>query len=139
MSYERLDARRADEIRKTKIVPDVSTYAEGSALIEVGDTKVLCTASVENKLPRWLRNSGKGWVTSEYAMLPRATQTRSQRERPSPSGRTMEIQRLIGRSLRAIVDLKKLGERQIYLDCDVVQADGGTRCASITGAYVALN
>ncbi len=139
MSYERIDNRQLDEIRKTKITPNISPYAEGSALIEVGGTKILCMATVEEKVPHWMRNSGKGWVTAEYAMLPRATHTRIRRERPNPSGRTMEIQRLIGRSLRAIVDMKKLGERQIFVDCDVIQADGGTRCASITGAYVALN
>ncbi len=139
MSFKRIDNRQYDEIRKTKITPHVSPYAEGSALIEVGGTKVLCMASVDENVPHWMRNKGNGWVTSEYAMLPRATHTRIKRERPNPSGRTQEIQRLIGRSLRAVVDLKKLGERQIYLDCDVIQADGGTRCASITGAYVALN
>jgi len=139
MSYERIDKRRLDEIRTTKITPHVSPYAEGSALIEVGGTKVLCMATVEEKVPHWMRNSKKGWVTAEYAMLPRSTHTRIRRERPNASGRTMEIQRLIGRSLRAVVDMKKLGERQIFLDCDVLQADGGTRCASITGAYVALN
>ncbi len=139
MSYTRIDNRQIDEIRKTKITPNISPYAEGSALIEVGGTKVLCMATVEEKVPHWMRNKGRGWVTAEYAMLPRATHTRIKRERPNPSGRTMEIQRLIGRSLRAVVDLKKLGERQVFLDCDVIQADGGTRCASITGAYVALN
>jgi len=107
-------------------------------LIEVGGTKVICTASVEDKVPMFLRNKGTGWVTAEYGMLPRATNTRTQRETQRPSGRTAEIQRLIGRSLRAVVDMRKLGERQIFLDCDVIQADGGTRCASITGAYVAL-
>ncbi len=107
--------------------------------IEIGGTKVLCMASIEEKVPHWMRNTKKGWVTAEYAMLPRSTHTRIRRERPNASGRTMEIQRLIGRSLRAVVDMKKLGERQIFLDCDVLQADGGTRCASITGAYVALN
>ena len=139
MSYERIDNRQLDEIRKTKITPHVSPYAEGSALIEIGGTKVLCMASIEEKVPHWMRNTKKGWVTAEYAMLPRSTHTRIRRERPNASGRTMEIQRLIGRSLRAVVDMKKLGERQIFLDCDVLQADGGTRCASITGAYVALN
>ncbi|MEZ5347252.1 MAG: ribonuclease PH [Pyrinomonadaceae bacterium] len=139
MSFTRIDNRQFDEIRKTKITPNISPYAEGSALIEVGGTKVLCMATIEEKIPHWMRNQGNGWVTAEYAMLPRATHTRIKRERPNPSGRTMEIQRLIGRSLRAVVDLKKLGERQIFLDCDVIQADGGTRCASITGAYVALN
>jgi ribonuclease PH len=138
MSYIRLDSRSADQIRNTKITPNISPHAEGSALIEVGGTKVICTASVEERVPLFLRNKGTGWVTAEYAMLPRATNTRTQRESQRPSGRTAEIQRLIGRSLRAIVDMKALGERQIYLDCDVIQADGGTRCASITGAYVAL-
>jgi ribonuclease PH len=139
MSFTRVDNRSFDEIRKTKITPNISPYAEGSALIEVGGTKVLCMASIDESTPRWLRNQGKGWVTAEYAMLPRSTHTRMRRENTRPAGRTMEIQRLIGRSLRAIVDMKKLGERQIYVDCDVIQADGGTRCASITGAYVALS
>ncbi len=139
MNYERLDKRAHDQIRNTKITPNISPYAEGSALIEVGGTKVICTASVEERVPIFLRNKGTGWVTAEYAMLPRATNTRTQREvQRGPSGRTQEIQRLIGRSLRAVVDTKLLGERQIFLDCDVIQADGGTRCASITGAYVAL-
>lgn len=139
MSYERTDKRTHDQIRNTKITPNISPYAEGSALIEVGGTKVICTASVEDRVPMFMRNKGLGWVTAEYAMLPRATNTRTQREtKNGPSGRTQEIQRLIGRSLRAVVDTKLLGERQIYLDCDVIQADGGTRCASITGAYVAL-
>jgi ribonuclease PH len=138
MTYQRTDSRELDQIRNTKITPNISPYAEGSALIEVGGTKVICTASVEDRVPMFLRNKGLGWVTAEYAMLPRATNTRTQRETQRPSGRTAEIQRLIGRSLRAVVDTKKLGERQIYLDCDVIQADGGTRCASITGAYVAL-
>ena len=138
MNYERIDKRTHDQIRNTKITPNISPYAEGSALIEVGGTKVICTASVEDRVPMFLRNKGVGWVTAEYAMLPRATNTRTQRETQRPSGRTQEIQRLIGRSLRAVVDTKLLGERQIYLDCDVIQADGGTRCASITGAYVAL-
>ena len=138
MSYERLDNRTHDQLRNTKITPNISPYAEGSALIEVGGTKVICTASVEDRVPLFMRNKGLGWVTAEYAMLPRATNTRTQRESQRPSGRTQEIQRLIGRSLRAVVDNKLLGERQIYLDCDVIQADGGTRCASITGAYVAL-
>ena len=138
MSYERIDKRTHDQLRTTKITPNISPYAEGSALIEVGGTKVICTASVEDRVPLFMRNKGLGWVTAEYAMLPRATNTRTQRESQRPSGRTQEIQRLIGRSLRAVVDNKLLGERQIYLDCDVIQADGGTRCASITGAYVAL-
>jgi ribonuclease PH len=138
MTYIRTDNRTHDQIRNTKITPNISPYAEGSALIEVGGTKVICTASVEERVPLFLRNKGVGWVTAEYAMLPRATNTRTQRETQRPSGRTQEIQRLIGRSLRAVVDTRLLGERQIYLDCDVIQADGGTRCASITGAYVAL-
>jgi ribonuclease PH len=138
MSFERVDKRSFDQIRNTKITANISPYAEGSALIEVGGTKVICTASVEERVPFFLRNKGTGWVTAEYAMLPRATNTRTQRETQKPQGRTQEIQRLIGRSLRAVVDMKILGERQIYLDCDVIQADGGTRCASITGAYVAL-
>ena len=138
MSYTRIDERAHDQIRNTKITPNISPYAEGSALIEVGGTKVICTATVEEKVPFFLRNKGTGWVTAEYAMLPRATNTRTNRETLRPSGRTQEIQRLIGRSLRAVVDTKLLGERQIFLDCDVIQADGGTRCASITGAYAAL-
>ncbi|MDQ6786915.1 MAG: ribonuclease PH [Acidobacteriota bacterium] len=139
MTYTRTDNRTHDQIRTTRITPGISPYAEGSALIEVGGTKVICTATVEERVPPFLRNKGTGWVTAEYAMLPRATHTRTNRETQRPSGRTQEIQRLIGRSLRAVVDLKLLGERQIFLDCDVLQADGGTRTASITGAYVALN
>lgn len=135
---ERFDGRSPDQLREIKITPNVSPYAEGSALIEVGGTKVICTASVEDKVPPFLRNKGLGWVTAEYAMLPRATHTRTTRETVRPSGRTQEIQRLIGRSLRAVVDTSLLGERQIMVDCDVIQADGGTRCASITGACVAL-
>lgn len=138
MANQRSDGRLFDQLRNTKITPNISPYAEGSALIEVGGTKVICTASVEDRVPMFLRNKGTGWVTAEYAMLPRATSTRTQRETQRPAGRTQEIQRLIGRSLRAVVDTKLLGERQIFLDCDVIQADGGTRCASITGAYVAL-
>src|SRR5687768_5935432 len=138
MSYTRIDNRAFDQLRQTKITPNISPYAEGSALIEVGGTKVICTATVEDRVPLFMRNKGVGWVTAEYAMLPRATNTRTQREIQRPSGRTQEIQRLIGRSLRAIVDTRALGERQIMIDCDVIQADGGTRCASITGAYVAL-
>jgi len=138
MSFVRQDDRKVDELRSVRITPNISPYAEGSALIEVGRTKVICTASVEDRVPPFLRNKGTGWVTAEYAMLPRATNTRTQRETMRPTGRTQEIQRLIGRSLRAVVDMKLLGERQIFLDCDVIQADGGTRCASITGAYVAL-
>jgi ribonuclease PH len=138
MSYIRIDNRTNDQIRLTKITPNFAPYAEGSALIEVGNTKVICTATVEDRVPPFLRNKGVGWVTAEYAMLPRATHTRTNRETLRPSGRTQEIQRLIGRSLRAVVDTKLLGERQIFIDCDVLQADGGTRCASITGACVAL-
>lgn len=138
MTFIRTDNRELDQIRSTKITANISPYAEGSALIEIGGTKVICTATVEERVPPFLRNKGAGWVTAEYAMLPRATNTRTQREANRPSGRTQEIQRLIGRSLRAVVDTKLLGERQIFIDCDVIQADGGTRCASITGAYVAL-
>jgi ribonuclease PH len=128
-----------DELRRVSITTDFMPYAEGSALIEMGQTRVICTATLEESVPRFRRNSGQGWLTAEYAMLPRATQQRTQREtgRGGPSGRTHEIQRLIGRSLRAVCDLSLLGERTIYLDCDVLQADGGTRTASITGAYVA--
>jgi ribonuclease PH len=132
--------RSAHQLRAISITPHFTVHAEGSVLIECGNTRVLCTASVENGVPSHKKGSGEGWVTAEYGMLPRSTHTRSRREAASgkQSGRTQEIQRLIGRSLRAIIDLKKLGERQITLDCDVLQADGGTRCASITGAYVAL-
>jgi ribonuclease PH len=139
MSYTRIDQRAFDQIRQTKITPHFMPNAEGSALIEVGNTKVICTASVDEKVPMFMKNQGRGWVTAEYSMLPRATNTRTQRETGTRiSGRTQEIQRLIGRSLRAIIDDKLLGERQIMIDCDVLQADGGTRCASITGACVAL-
>ncbi len=133
--------RSAAEMRKVTMERGVVRYAEGSCLITFGDTRVLCAATVEEKAPPWLRNTGKGWVTAEYAMLPRATLERTRRESTSgkPSGRTQEIQRLIGRSLRAVVDLTALGERQIVVDCDVIQADGGTRTASITGAWVALH
>jgi len=136
----RLNNRAFDEMRPVKITRNFTKIPEGSVLIEVGETKVLCTASIEEKVPPFQKGTGKGWVTAEYAMLPRATQTRTQREatKGKLSGRTMEIQRLIGRALRSVVDLKKLGERTIWLDCDVLQADGGTRTASITGAYVAL-
>jgi ribonuclease PH len=132
--------RKADELRTLKLTPNVSRNAEGSCLIECGNTKVLCTASVETSVPPFLRNKGKGWVTAEYGMLPRATNSRVPREaaKGKQSGRTQEIQRLIGRSLRAVVDMQALGERQITIDCDVIEADGGTRTASITGAYVAL-
>jgi ribonuclease PH len=138
MSFIRTDGRALDQIRQTKITPHFLPHAEGSALIEVGGTKVICAASVEEKVPMFMRNQGKGWVTAEYSMLPRSTHTRTQREIQRPSGRTQEIQRLIGRSLRTIVDMPALGERTITVDCDVIQADGGTRTASITGAYVAL-
>ena len=133
--------RAADELRKVTMERAVARYAEGSCLVSFGETKVLCTASLEERGPPWLRGSGKGWVTAEYAMLPRATHTRTRRELSSgkPSGRTQEIQRLIGRSLRAVTNLPALGERQITVDCDVIQADGGTRTAAITGAWVALH
>jgi ribonuclease PH len=132
--------RAADEMRKVSFERGVARYAEGSCLVRFGDTHVLCAASLEDKPPPWLRGQGRGWVTAEYAMLPRATSTRTRRESSTGkvSGRTQEIQRLIGRSLRAVVDLGKLGERQITIDCDVLQADGGTRTASITGAFLAL-
>ncbi|MES0402165.1 MAG: ribonuclease PH [Hyphomicrobium sp.] len=132
--------RKPDELRRVSIERAVSKYAEGSCLIKFGDTHVLCTASLEERVPSWLKGQGRGWVTAEYGMLPRATTERTRRESTvgHPSGRTQEIQRLIGRSLRAVVDLEKLGERQINLDCDVIQADGGTRTAAITGAWVAL-
>jgi ribonuclease PH len=132
--------RAPDQMRQVIIERNVARYAEGSCLIKFGETHVLCTASLEDKPPLWLRGQGRGWVTAEYAMLPRATHTRTRREIASgrPSGRTQEIQRLIGRSLRAVTDLQALGERQITIDCDVLQADGGTRTASITGGWVAL-
>ena len=133
--------RRPDELRRVSIDRAVSMHAEGSCLIKFGNTHVLCTASLEERIPPWLKGQGKGWVTAEYSMLPRATNTRTRREVTTghASGRTQEIQRLIGRALRAVVDLKALGERQISIDCDVIQADGGTRTASITGAWVALH
>ena len=133
--------RLPDQLRSIRITRNFTRHAEGSVLIEMGDTRVLCTASVEESLPAFLRGKGQGWVTAEYGMLPRSTHTRSAREaaKGKQSGRTQEIQRLIGRSLRAVTDLKALGERQITLDCDVLQADGGTRCASITGAWLALH
>ena len=139
-SYTRTDGRRADEMREVRITPGFMPYAEGSALIEMGGTRVICTATLDDRVPPFRRNTGQGWLTAEYAMLPRATQQRTQREtgRGGPSGRTHEIQRLIGRSLRAVTNLSRMGERTITLDCDVLQADGGTRTASITGAYVAL-
>ena len=136
----RSDQRASDQLRQTTITPNYLMHPEGSVLIEAGHTKVICTASVEDRVPQFLRNSGKGWVTAEYGMLPRATSTRMQREASSGKvgGRTQEIQRLIGRSLRAVTNLPALGERTIWIDCDVIQADGGTRTASITGAFVAL-
>jgi len=140
MSFARSDGRAAGELRNAKITPGYLPYAEGSVLIEMGNTRVVCGASFEERVPPFLRNSGQGWLTAEYAMLPRSTQTRTPREtgRGGPSGRTHEIQRLIGRSLRAVADMKALGERTITIDCDVLQADGGTRTAAITGAYVAF-
>ena len=136
----RPSGRKPDQLRALTLTPKISRHAEGSCLIECGGTKVLCTATVEAGVPPFLRNTGKGWVTAEYGMLPRSTHSRMPREaaKGKQSGRTQEIQRLIGRSLRSIVDLKALGERQITIDCDVIEADGGTRTASITGAYVAL-
>jgi ribonuclease PH len=136
----RADGRLAEQLRPTRITPHYLIHGEGSVLIEAGHTKVICTASVEDRVPPFLRNTGKGWVTAEYGMLPRATSTRTQREasRGRPGGRTQEIQRLIGRSLRAVTKLEELGERTITIDCDVIQADGGTRTASITGGFVAL-
>jgi ribonuclease PH len=138
--HYRSDNRSPEQLRPVNITPEFISTAEGSVLIEVGNTRVICTASVEETVPPFLRNTGKGWISSEYAMLPRATLTRTPREvnRGRQSGRTHEIQRLIGRSLRAVSDLERLGERTIWIDCDVIQADGGTRTASITGAFVAL-
>jgi ribonuclease PH len=137
----RPSGRQPDQLRDIRIQRGFTRHAEGSVLIECGDTRVLCTASVEETLPPFLRGKGQGWVTAEYGMLPRSTNTRNQREaaRGKQSGRTQEIQRLIGRALRSVVDLKRLGERQILIDCDVIQADGGTRTASITGAFVAVH
>ncbi|MGA8027041.1 MAG: ribonuclease PH [Bryobacteraceae bacterium] len=136
----RIDGRQPDQLRTTRITPDYLMTAEGSVLIEAGNTRVLCAATIEDTVPGFLRGTGKGWVTAEYSMLPRATVTRTPREltKGRPSGRTHEIQRLIGRSLRSAVDLAALGERSVIVDCDVLQADGGTRTAAITGAYVAL-
>jgi len=132
----RPDGRKPDELRPIHITPDYNRYAEGSVLVEFGETKVICTASVERKVPPFLEGQGKGWITAEYAMLPRATHTRSGR---NPGGRGQEIQRLIGRALRAAINTKHLGERQITVDCDVIQADGGTRTASVNGAFIALS
>lgn len=134
----RIDGRAKNELRPITITRNFNKYAEGSVLIEAGDTKVICTATVEDKVPPFLRGKGQGWITAEYSMLPRATEIRNHRETLRPSGRTMEIQRLIGRALRSVVDLEALGERTIWLDCDVIQADGGTRTTSITGAYLAM-
>jgi len=134
----RVDGRLFDQLREIKITPHVAEYAEGSAMVEFGKTKVLCTATYESKAPQWLMGSGAGWVTAEYGMLPRSTHTRMRRDKTMTGGRTQEISRLIGRSLRAAVELKGLGEKQIIVDCDVLNADGGTRTASVTGGYVAL-
>jgi len=136
----RVDGRLSEQLRPTRITPNYTMHAEGAVLVEAGNTKVICTASVEDRVPPFRRNSGKGWVTAEYGMLPRATTTRMHREAASGrvAGRTQEIQRLIGRSLRAVTRLEEMGERTITLDCDVIQADGGTRTASITGAFVAM-
>ncbi|MGQ0811646.1 MAG: ribonuclease PH [Nitrospiraceae bacterium] len=140
MGLIRRDGRRKDQIRPIKITRNFTKYAEGSVLIEMGETKVICTASVEDKVPPFLKDKGKGWVTAEYAMLPRATHDRSQREavRGKQGGRTLEIQRLVGRALRAVTDMTRMGERTVWIDCDVIQADGGTRTASITGSFIAL-
>ncbi len=136
----RIDGRRRDQIRPVKVTRNFTKHAEGSVLIEMGDTKVICTASVEEKVPPFLKGKGTGWVTAEYAMLPRATHDRSPREsvKGKQGGRTLEIQRLVGRALRAVIDTSRLGERTIWIDCDVIQADGGTRTASITGSFIAL-
>lgn len=138
--FYRPDNRSPEQLRPVKLTPEFITTAEGSVLIEVGNTRVICTASIEESVPQFMRNTGKGWISSEYSMLPRSTLTRTPREvsKGRQSGRTHEIQRLIGRSLRAVADLGRLGERTIWIDCDVIQADGGTRTASITGAFVAL-
>ena len=136
----RIDGRKNDQVRHTKVTRNYIKHAEGSVLIEVGDTKVICTASIEDKVPPFLKGTGEGWITAEYNMLPRSTATRKARDiaRLKLDGRTMEIQRLIGRALRSVVDLKALGEKTIWIDCDVIQADGGTRTTSITGAFIAL-
>lgn len=130
--------RKADELRKVEIIPNYNPYAEGSCLIKCGNTHVVCTASVQDKVPAWLKGQNRGWITAEYGMLPRSTQVRVPRETTKPSGRTQEIQRLVGRALRAVVDLNAMKDISICIDCDVIQADGGTRTASITGGYVAL-
>ena len=134
----RHDGREPDQLRRVVLTRDYLRHPEGSVLVEFGDTKVICTASVEEKVPAFLKGQGKGWVTAEYGMLPRSTNTRMGRERSGPSGRSQEIQRLVGRSLRSVVDMAKLGERTVWMDCDVIQADGGTRTAAITGSWVAL-
>lgn len=134
----RIDGRLPNQIRPTTLVPNITRYAEGSVMIEFGFTRVLCTASVESTVPKWLQGTGRGWVSAEYGMLPRSTHTRMRREQIFEGGRTQEISRLIGRSLRAVTDLAALGERSIMVDCDVIQADGGTRTAAITGGFVAL-
>ena len=135
---KRIDGRLLNELRKVKVTKDYVKHAEGSCLIEFGETRVICTASVEENVPPFLRNKGAGWVTAEYGMLPRSCETRLRRDKAANSGRTQEIQRLIGRSLRGVTDLDKLGERTVKIDCDVIQADGGTRTASITGGFIAL-
>lgn len=137
---DRVDGRAPDSLRPVQIITKFMQYAEGSCLISVGNTKVICTATIEDKVPPFLKGENQGWITAEYAMLPRATQVRTVRDssKGRPSGRTQEIQRLVGRALRSVVDLKALGERTIWLDCDVIQADGGTRAAAITGSFVAL-
>jgi len=134
----RIDGRSPSELRKVKLTPNISLHAEGSCLVEFGNTKVMCLATVEPGVPPWLKGSGRGWVTAEYGMLPRSTSTRMRREKIATGGRTLEISRLIGRSLRSVVDLSVLGENQVQVDCDVIQADGGTRTAAITGGFVAL-
>lgn len=134
----RIDNRNPNEIRNVEFVPNFTAHAEGSVLVSFGMTKVICTASVENNLPKWMQGQGKGWVTAEYSMLPRSTHSRMKRDKANNSGRSVEISRLIGRSLRAVVDEHKLGERQVMVDCDVIQADGGTRTAAITGGFVAM-
>jgi ribonuclease PH len=134
----RHDGRRPDQLRPVALTRDYLRHPEGSVLVEFGDTKVICTASTEDRVPQFLKGQGKGWVTAEYGMLPRSTNTRTSRERSGPSGRSQEIQRLVGRSLRAVVDMAKLGERTFWVDCDVIQADGGTRTAAITGSFIAV-
>jgi ribonuclease PH len=134
----RHDGRASDQLRPVRITRDYLRHPEGSVLVEFGDTKVICTATLEEKVPPFLKGQGKGWVTAEYGMLPRSTNTRMNRERSGPSGRSQEIQRLVGRSLRAVVEMAKLGERTVWVDCDVIQADGGTRTAAITGSFIAM-